>query len=244
MAEPANGDSQLTILIDNYDSFTYNIYQYLAELGANVKVYRNNQVTVDELVRLSPVNIVISPGPGTPAESGISKDVIRHFGGKIPILGVCLGHQAIIEVYGGIVERASVIMHGKVSYITHDSKGLFHGVPTPFRGTRYHSLCGRPSSLTPPDNPSCPLEISARVEHVHADSDLAKSEEEHEDTIMGVRHTIFTVEGVQFHPESITTEHGKRILGNFLSVRGGTWSEAQVKASPQLESLCRSTSHC
>lgn len=190
------------LLIDNYDSFTYNLYQYLCELGADVVVHRNDQVTVAECEALAPDHVVISPGPCTPAESGISRDVIRTFAGKVPVLGVCLGHQCIYEVYGGTVAGAGEIMHGKTSEITHDGKGVFAGIPSPFKAIRYHSLAG-----TPPTQPK-ELEVTATSES---------------GVIMGVRHKELTVEGVQFHPESIATEHGKKLLANFLAMEGGRW---------------------
>ncbi len=191
-----------TVLIDNYDSFTYNLYQYLAELGAEVKVFRNDQVTMAEIRALNPDHVVISPGPGTPDDSGISRDVIREFAGKVPVLGVCLGHQCIFEVYGGTVAGAGEIRHGKTSVIHHDSKGVFEDIPDDFSAVRYHSLAGTPET-TPGE-----LEVTART-----DSGV----------IMGVRHKTFKVEGVQFHPESIATEHGKELLKNFLEMEGGTW---------------------
>jgi anthranilate synthase/aminodeoxychorismate synthase-like glutamine amidotransferase len=188
----------MLLLIDNYDSFTYNLYQYLGELGAEVKVVRNDEVTPEEIETIAPERIIISPGPGNPDEAGISKDVIRRFAGKVPIFGVCLGHQCIGEVFGGIVEGAGEILHGKVSQITHDGKGVFVGLPSPIAATRYHSLAIRPDSV--PDV----LEVSARSES---------------GVIMGVRHRSLTVEGVQFHPESILTPDGHQILRNFLEMR-------------------------
>lgn len=191
-----------TVLIDNYDSFTYNLYQYLAELGADVKVFRNDQVTMGELKALNPDHVVISPGPGTPDDSGISRDVIREFAGKVPVLGVCLGHQCIYDVYGGAVTGAGEIKHGKTSVISHDGKGVFANLPDDFNAVRYHSLAGTPE--TQPQE----LDVTA-----HSESGI----------IMGVRHKELTVEGVQFHPESIATEHGKELLRNFLQMEGGTW---------------------
>ena len=191
-----------TLLIDNYDSFTYNLYQYLAELGADVRVFRNDQVTLAECRALNPDPVVISPGPGTPDEAGISRDVIREFAGKVPVLGVCLGHQCIYEVYGGTVEGAGEIKHGKTSTIDHDGKGVFEHLPARFKAVRYHSLAGTPGT-TPAD-----LEVTAKSES---------------GVIMGVRHRELTVEGVQFHPESIATEHGKELLKNFLEMEGGRW---------------------
>jgi len=191
-----------TLLIDNYDSFTYNLYQYLAELGADVAVFRNDQTTVEACLALDPDHVVISPGPGTPAEAGISSDIIRAFAGHVPVLGVCLGHQCIFEVYGGTVAGAGEIKHGKTSTITHDGRGVFESLPEGFRAVRYHSLAGTPATL-----PEV-LDVTARSES---------------GVIMGVRHHEFTVEGVQFHPESIATEHGKEMLRNFLATEGGHW---------------------
>jgi anthranilate synthase/aminodeoxychorismate synthase-like glutamine amidotransferase len=190
------------LLIDNYDSFTYNLYQYLSELGAEVVVKRNDQVTVAECQAMAPDHVVISPGPCTPAESGISRDVIRAFAGRVPVLGVCLGNQCIYDVYGGTVAGAGEIKHGKTSAITHDGGGVFAGLPSPFTAIRYHSLAGTP------DTQPKELEVTA-----HSESGV----------IMGVRHRELTVEGVQFHPESIATEHGKDLLQNFLQLEGGRW---------------------
>ena len=183
------------LLIDNYDSFTYNLAQYLGELGADVFVERNDAITVEQIAQRAPQAIVISPGPCTPKEAGISMDTIRTFTGRIPILGVCLGHQSIGQVFGGRIVRAPRVMHGKTSKIFHDEKGLFHGVENPFVATRYHSLVIAPDSL--PDV----LEVTAKT---------------WDDEIMGVRHKQHLVEGVQFHPESIMTTAGKRLLANFL----------------------------
>jgi anthranilate synthase/aminodeoxychorismate synthase-like glutamine amidotransferase len=183
------------LLIDNYDSFTYNLAQYLGELGAMVTVERNDAIGLDSIADRNPDAIVISPGPCTPNEAGISLDVIRTYAGKFPILGVCLGHQSIGQVFGGRIVRAPRVMHGKTSKIFHDEKGLFAGVENPFIATRYHSLVIAPESV-----PDC-LEITAKT---------------WEDEIMGVRHKQYLVEGVQFHPESIKTTAGKRLLGNFL----------------------------
>lgn len=191
-----------TVLIDNYDSFTYNLYQYLSELGADVRVFRNDQVTLDQVRALAPDHVVISPGPGDPDDAGISRDVIREFAGKVPVLGVCLGHQCIFDVYGGTVAGAGEIKHGKTSTIAHDGKGVFKDLPEDFRAVRYHSLAGTPDST--PDA----LEVTA-----HSESGV----------IMGVRHKTLKVEGVQFHPESIATEYGKELLRNFLEMEGGTW---------------------
>ncbi|MDW8404707.1 aminodeoxychorismate/anthranilate synthase component II [Chloroflexus sp.] len=184
------------LLIDNYDSFTYNLYQYLCELGADVEVVRNDQITVAEVAARHPDRIVISPGPCTPAEAGISVDVIRELGSQIPILGVCLGHQAIGAAYGGAVVRAPLVMHGKLSSIYHNGQGVFAGLPSPFRATRYHSLIVRRDDL-PAD-----LEVTAWTD---------------DGLIMGLRHRSWPVEGVQFHPESIMTEGGKQMLANFLA---------------------------
>ena len=188
----------MLLLIDNYDSFTYNLYQYLSELGATVEVVRNDTVTLEDIDAMAPERIVISPGPGNPDDAGISKDVIRRFAGRIPILGVCLGHQCIGEVYGGIVEGAGEILHGKVSKVTHDGKGVFAGLASPIEATRYHSLAIRPDSV--PEE----LEVTARSES---------------GVIMGVRHRSLAVEGVQFHPESILTPDGHQMLRNFLVTR-------------------------
>lgn len=187
----------MILVIDNYDSFTYNLVQYLGELGQKVKVFRNDQITVREIEKLKPARILISPGPGTPKDAGISMEVVRRFAGKIPILGVCLGHQAIGEVFGGKVVRAGRIMHGKTSEIHHDGKTIFKGLPNPFTAARYHSL------LVEKKNLPKELQISAWSE---------KGE------IMGLRHKKLKVEGVQFHPESILTASGKQLLANFLSL--------------------------
>jgi anthranilate synthase/aminodeoxychorismate synthase-like glutamine amidotransferase len=186
----------MILMIDNYDSFTYNLVQYLGELGADVWVYRNDQLTVAEIQRLAPTKIVISPGPCTPTEAGISCDVIREFAGRVPLLGVCLGHQCIGEVFGGEIVRAPALFHGKTSMIYHDGKTIFRGLPRPFEATRYHSLVIRRETL-----PDC-LELSAETD---------------DGVIMGVRHRELLVEGVQFHPESILTREGKQLLANFLS---------------------------
>ena len=187
----------MLLMIDNYDSFTYNLVQYLGELGQDMKVYRNDKITIPEIEAMKPERIVISPGPCTPKEAGISIDVIRHFAGKIPILGVCLGHQSMGEAFGGDVIRAPYLMHGKTSMIHHDGKTLFAGLPNPFEATRYHSLIIKRETL-----PSV-LEISAWTD---------------DGIIMGVRHKEFKVEGVQFHPESILTGAGKDLLRNFLKL--------------------------
>lgn len=187
----------MILLIDNYDSFTYNLVQYLGELGAEVLVKRNDAIDCRGIARLKPEKIVISPGPGTPKEAGISVELIRHFAGKIPILGVCLGHQAIGCAFGGDIVRAPKIMHGKTSEIEHDSRTVFSGLPNPFTATRYHSLIIDPNTL-PRE-----LEVSARTK---------------DGVIMGVRHKEYPLEGVQFHPESILTHVGKDLLRNFLTL--------------------------
>jgi anthranilate synthase component 2/para-aminobenzoate synthetase component 2 len=184
-------------MIDNYDSFTYNLVQYLGELGQELRVFRNDRITLEEIAALAPERIVISPGPGTPDDAGISCAVIQHFAGKVPILGVCLGHQAIGQVFGGRVVRAGRLMHGKTSLIYHDGRGVFQDLPNPFEAVRYHSLLVERETL-----PAC-LEISA-------ETDLGE--------IMGLRHKEFPVEGVQFHPESILTRPGKALLRNFLKL--------------------------
>ncbi|OBZ87379.1 Multifunctional tryptophan biosynthesis protein [Choanephora cucurbitarum] len=192
-----------TLLIDNYDSFTYNVYQYLCSQGADVVVYRNDKITIEEIEKLAPRNIVISPGPGHPAhDAGISRAAIDSFAGKIPILGICMGLQCMFEVYGGTVSYAGDIMHGKASTIKHDSRGVFKGVPQNNQVTRYHSLAGMPSTI--PDS----LEVTATTD---------------DGVIMGVRHKEYTVEGVQFHPESILCENGHTMIQNFLKLEGGTW---------------------
>ncbi|MCS6939861.1 MAG: aminodeoxychorismate/anthranilate synthase component II [Roseiflexus sp.] len=188
----------MILLLDNYDSFTYNLYQYLSELGAQVTVKRNDELTVGEVAALAPEKIVISPGPCTPNEAGISVALIRELGATIPILGVCLGHQAIGAAYGGAVVRAPKVMHGKLSDIHHNGQGVFAGLPSPFRATRYHSLIVRRDDL-----PDC-LEITAWTD---------------DGLIMGLRHREYPVQGVQFHPESIMTESGKELLRNFLAGR-------------------------
>jgi anthranilate synthase component 2 len=196
-SSPSRIGHGMLLLIDNYDSFTYNLAQYLGELGAELDVRRNDQVTIEEIERLAPAGIVISPGPCTPNEAGISLDAIRHFGGRVPILGVCLGHQSIGQAYGGQVVRAPEIMHGKTSMIHHDGQGLFAGVENPFEATRYHSLIVRREGL-----PDC-LVPTAWIE----DADK---------TIMALRHREHFAWGVQFHPESILTRVGKQLLRNFL----------------------------
>ena len=186
----------MLLMIDNYDSFTYNLVQYLGELGEDVKVVRNDEMGVDEIERLAPQRIVLSPGPCTPNEAGVSLELIRRFAGRVPILGVCLGHQAIGQAFGGKVVHAKTLMHGKVSRIHHHGAGVFRGLPTPYEATRYHSLAI--------ERESCPadLEVTAWTE---------------DGEIMGVRHRSLAVEGVQFHPESILTEHGHALLANFLT---------------------------
>jgi len=186
----------MILVLDNYDSFTYNLVQYFGELGAELVVRRNDRTTIDEVEELRPEKICISPGPGTPDQAGISNDLIRHFGPRIPVLGVCLGHQCIGQVYGGEVVRADRIMHGKTSPILHEGDGVFRGLPIPFEATRYHSLIVRRETL--PDE----LEVVAET-----------SDRE----IMGLRHRKYPVHGVQFHPESIMTGEGKKLLANFLS---------------------------
>jgi anthranilate synthase/aminodeoxychorismate synthase-like glutamine amidotransferase len=188
-------------VLDNYDSFTYNLAQYLGELGEKVVVRRNDEINLSELEQLRPANIVISPGPCTPSDAGISVQLIRHFAGKVPILGVCLGHQAIGEAFGGKIVRAKNLMHGKTSAIEHDGRSVFRDLPSPFTATRYHSLIVAREGL-PPE-----LEITAHT------NDAADNR-----VIMGLRHRRYPVEGVQFHPESVLTEHGKQLLKNFLEL--------------------------
>lgn len=191
----------MLLMIDNYDSFTYNLVQYVMELGSEVKVVRNDAITLAEIEALNPSHLVISPGPGKPAEAGISLDVIRRFGGKIPLLGVCLGHQSLAEVFGGTIVRAPMLMHGKTSPIHHEGEGVFEGLPRPFEATRYHSLIVERDSL-----PDC-LEVTAWTE---------------DGLIMGLRHkTLPRLQGVQFHPESIMTEGGHDLLRNFLKTAAG-----------------------
>jgi anthranilate synthase/aminodeoxychorismate synthase-like glutamine amidotransferase len=185
-------------MIDNYDSFTYNLVQYLGELGEDIKVFRNNKISIGEIERLNPDRIVISPGPCTPKEAGISVEAVKHFAGRIPILGVCLGHQSIGAAFGGDIIRAPRLMHGKTSLVHHDGKTVFEGLPNPFEATRYHSLLIKKETL-----PEC-LEITAWTEL---------------NEIMGVRHKELVIEGVQFHPESILTTAGKDLLENFLKLR-------------------------
>jgi len=186
----------MILMIDNYDSFTYNLVQYLGEMGQELRVFRNNKITIPEIEAMAPDRIVISPGPCTPKEAGISVEVIRHFAGKVPILGVCLGHQCICYAFGGEIVRADRLMHGKTSLIHHDGQGVFRGLPNPFVATRYHSLIARRETL-----PDC----------------LAVTAETDEREIMGLRHRQYPIEGVQFHPESILTTVGKDLLRNFIS---------------------------
>ena len=196
------GEFGLLVVIDNYDSFTGNLVHYFEMLDVPLRVIRNDRISLAELESLAPERIVISPGPGRPAEAGISCEVIRQFAGRIPILGVCLGHQCIAEVYGGSIETCDVPVHGKTSLVHHDSSGIFAGLPTPFSAGRYHSLTICPTSL-----PEC-LEVTARTE---------------DGMIMGIRHKTLAIIGVQFHPESILTEHGLAMLRNYLAIEGGRW---------------------
>jgi anthranilate synthase/aminodeoxychorismate synthase-like glutamine amidotransferase len=187
------------LIIDNYDSFTYNLVQRLGELGAQIEVYRNDKISVEGVAERDPDHIIISPGPCTPTEGGVSNDVIGHFAGQVPILGVCLGHQCIGYTFGATVERHRRLMHGKTSMIHHDGRTIYEGLPNPFEATRYHSLAIRPGTL--PEE----FEVTARAE---------------EDEIMGVRHREYPLEGVQFHPESFLTAEGPKLLANFLAVGG------------------------
>ena len=187
----------MILLIDNYDSFTYNLYQYMSELGAEVSVRRNNRISLEEIEKISPEKIVISPGPSTPDKAGISNNVIQRFGSRLPVLGVCLGHQCIGQTFGGKVHGANEIMHGKTSSIFHDGKGVFSNIPSPFTAIRYHSL-----AISKQDLPS-DLEVSAWTDN---------------GLIMGVRHKKYPIEGIQFHPESIMTEFGKDLLKNFIDM--------------------------
>jgi anthranilate synthase component II len=191
----------MLLMIDNYDSFTYNLVQYFGELGADMRVYRNDELTLADIEKLAPSHIVISPGPCTPKEAGISVPTIKHFAGKIPLLGVCLGHQSIGEAFGGNIIRAKRVMHGKISAIHHSNEGVFSGLGNPFNATRYHSLVIEQSTI-----PAC-LEVTAWTQN--PDGSIEE--------IMGVRHKTLPIEGVQFHPESILTEHGHQLLQNFLS---------------------------
>jgi len=190
----------MLMMIDNYDSFTYNVVQYLAELGADVRVFRNDEISVDEIKALKPEHIVISPGPCTPNKAGVSMDVIRQFAGKLPVLGICLGHQSLGQVYGGEVVRARRVMHGKTSQIHHDGSGVFASLPSPFIATRYHSLVVARENLPPVfDITAWTVDEAGRL-----------------DEIMGLRHRETGAEGVQFHPESVLSEHGHALLKNFL----------------------------
>ncbi|MDQ0285694.1 anthranilate synthase component 2 [Desulfofundulus luciae] len=197
------GEKVKLLMIDNYDSFTYNLVQYFGELGVPVEVRRNDQITLDKIRALNPTHVVISPGPGNPDGAGISLALVKNLAGKVPILGVCLGHQTVGQAFGGRVVQAHQLMHGKTSAIHHDGRTIFHGLPSPFTATRYHSLVVDKHHL-----PDC-LEVSAWTV---------------EGEIMGLRHREFTVEGVQFHPESILTEYGRDLLANFLRCRGGRWT--------------------
>jgi len=191
-----HSEEKMVLVIDNYDSFTYNLVQYLGELGEDVRVHRNDEITLEEIAALKPDHIVISPGPGTPDDGGISNEVIRAFGPATPVLGVCLGHQCIGHVFGGVVSRAPRLMHGKTSSVYHNGHGLFNGIPSPFTATRYHSLI---------------------VEEALPEA-LAVTAFTRDGEVMALQHREYPVVGVQFHPESILTEHGKRILQNFLSM--------------------------
>ena len=190
----------MVLVIDNYDSFTYNLVQRLGEIGADIRVYRNDKVTVPEIEQAAPDHIIISPGPCTPREGGVSNDVIRHFAGKVPILGVCLGHQCMGYTFGATVDRHRRLMHGKTSMIHHDGRTIYEGLPNPFEATRYHSL-----SIVEDTLPDC-FEVTARAEP---------------DEIMGIRHKEYPMEGVQFHPESFLTVEGPKLLANFLRMKAG-----------------------
>jgi anthranilate synthase/aminodeoxychorismate synthase-like glutamine amidotransferase len=196
MTSPAGRAPPRLLLIDNYDSFTYNLVQAFLVLGADVRVHRNDEITVEAAEELAPTHLCISPGPGTPAEAGVSKDLIGAFAGRIPVLGVCLGHQALVEVYGGAIVRAERLMHGKTSSVLHDGRGIFAGLPNPFKAGRYHSLIAKRETV--PES----LEVTAWTE---------------EGEVMGVRHRSLPVDGVQFHPESILTPDGPRLLESFLT---------------------------
>ena len=187
----------MILIIDNYDSFTYNLVQYLGELGAELRVERNDAITLEDIEAMNPEKILVSPGPCSPAEAGISCAVIERFGPRMPLLGVCLGHQAIGHVYGGEVVRAERLMHGKTSLVKHDGQGVFEGIPSPFDATRYHSLLVKRETMP---------------------ADLIITGETDEGEVMGLRHRTYPVHGVQFHPESILTQHGKVLLGNFLAM--------------------------
>ena len=201
----------MILMIDNYDSFTYNLVQYMGELGAELEVYRNDKISLQDIENLKPRKIVISPGPCTPSKAGISKEVIKHFAGKIPLLGVCLGHQSVVEAFGGEIIKAKKLMHGKTSMISHDDKTIFKGLPNPFEATRYHSLVVNRGNL-----PDC-FEITA---------------ESDDGEIMGVRHKELAVEGVQFHPESILTIHGKDLLKNFIDLPAEKVKEHEGSGHP------------
>jgi anthranilate synthase/aminodeoxychorismate synthase-like glutamine amidotransferase len=196
MTSPAGSAPPRLLLVDNYDSFTYNLVQAFLVLGADVRVHRNDEISVEDARTLAPTHLCISPGPGTPAEAGVSKDLIREFAGRIPVLGVCLGHQALVEVYGGSIVRADRLMHGKTSNVAHDGRGIFSGMPNPFKAGRYHSLIAKRDTV-----PEA-LEVTAWTE---------------EGEVMGVRHRSQAVDGVQFHPESILTPDGPRLLASFLN---------------------------
>ncbi len=193
----------MLLMIDNYDSFTYNVVQYFGKLGQQVEVYRNDEITLEEIEQKKPTYLVISPGPCSPNEAGVSVSAIQHFAGKLPILGVCLGHQSIAQAFGGKIIRAKSVMHGKVSAVYHNNKGLFTGLPSPFTATRYHSLV-----IEQPSLPEA-FEVTAWTQ-------MGDAKEAAMDEIMGIRHTSLPIEGVQFHPESILTEHGYELLENFL----------------------------
>jgi anthranilate synthase/aminodeoxychorismate synthase-like glutamine amidotransferase len=201
MVRKSNSGVAVTFILDNYDSFTYNLVQYLGEMGEQIEVRRNDQVSIEEIAALSPSRILLSPGPCTPQEAGVSIELIRHFAGKMPILGVCLGHQAVGAAFGGAVVRARQLMHGKTSSVEHDGKTIFRGLPSPLEATRYHSLVVEEEGL-PRE-----LEITAR-----------SREKDGSSVIMGLRHRRFPVEGVQFHPESVLTQEGKKLLKNFLEL--------------------------
>ncbi len=191
------------LLIDNYDSFTYNVVQAFLVLGAEVLVHRNDQITIEQAEALKPTHLCISPGPGTPYDAGVSMKMIEHFAGKLPIFGVCLGHQSLVEVFGGKVVRAGRLMHGKTSPVEHDNQGILKGMPNPFQAGRYHSLMAAPESLA-----GTPLVVTAKTP---------------EGEIMGVRHQQYAIEGVQFHPESILTPEGPVLMGNFLKLTSPVW---------------------
>ncbi len=192
----------MLLMIDNYDSFTYNVVQYFGELGADVKVFRNDEITIEEIEALNPEHLVISPGPCTPNEAGISVEAIKHFAGKLPILGICLGHQSIGQAFGGNIIRAGQVMHGKTSEVYHEDKGVFANLNNPFTATRYHSLVIEKETL-----PDC-LEVTA----------WTQNEDGSIEEIMGVQHKTLPIQGVQFHPESILTQHGHDLLNNFLKM--------------------------